>query len=388
MLGRLIGSLKFINLIRLIRLKIGRLQLASQFTLLLLIIFIGGIALGGFTLSKALEQKAIAQMSYRGQMMINMVNAVSRYTSDDVAPFISQVANPQNGIIPATVPSLAAKQVFEQLKANWEYKDFVYKPATLNPTNRNDQPDLFEAKLIERFALDASGGVLNRNLKTINGFRTISGQKLFYTAQPLILKNHSCLQCHGKVENAPKSHVEKYGTRNGYGWKLNQVIGSQIIYTPASEIFLNSKRALFVFIAIFISIFALVLISMNYLLKWRVIQPLQPMSQLAEIITQETITQETIDINQIRTLESQNLTKIIKRRDELGKLSRVFQNMVYEVCDRQKQMRNRELQLAEQIQQLKVEIDSSEITREVEEIAQSDYFQKLQQTAKEIREGK
>ncbi|MEM7553436.1 MAG: DUF3365 domain-containing protein [Cyanobacteria bacterium P01_A01_bin.84] len=381
MLGRLesylVGHLKFISL------KLGRLQLASQFTLLLLLIFVSGIALGGFTLSKALEHKAIAQMNYRGRMVMQMVNAVSDRTSDEIVPLIAQFTDPQTNLIPAAIPSLAAKQVFDKLRENWEYKDFIYKPATLNPTNLDDQANLFEAKLIEKFIQDAPQGTLNRHLKTLSGFHVVSGKKLFYTAKPLIVNNPNCLQCHGTPENAPKSHVKKYGTQNGYGWKLNQVIGSQIVYIPASEVFLSSRRALFLFIAIFISIFALVIVSMNYLLKWRVIKPLKPMSQLAEIISQEKV-----DINQIRRLESRELTKIIKRRDELGKLGRVFQNMVYEVCDRQKQMEYRERLLAEQIQQLRVEIDHSEITREVDEISQSDYFQKLQETAKEIREGR
>lgn len=343
-----------------------RLKLASQFTLLLSLIFISGIGLGGFALSQALEQKAEVEMSYRGQMTMQMVNAVKSYTSNDIATRFAQIVDPQTRFIPETIPSLAARQVFDTLKALWKYKDFVYKDATLNPTNLNDQADRFEAKLIERFESD-------RTLKALSGFHSQTGEKLFYSAQPLTVTNSSCLKCHSSPKLAPKSHVEKYGTQHGYGWQLNQVIGTQIIYIPASEVTNNARQALFLFISIFIGIFALVLASINYLLKWRVIQPLKPMAQLAQ-----TISLDTINAHEVRVLEREQLSKISQRQDELGQLGRVFQKMVRELCDR-------EQQLSEQLKQLRVEIDQTQVIHQVAEIAETDYFQKLQQTAKDIR---
>ncbi len=350
-----------------------RLKLASQFTLLLSLIFIAGIALGGLALSNALEQKAEMEMSHRGQIAIQMVNAVKSYTSKKIAPLIAQIADPKTQFIPETIPSLAARQVFDTLKQTWKYKDFIYKDATLNPTNLADQVDRFEAKLIEQFESD-------RTLKTLSGFRAQAGERLFYNAQPLVVTNSSCLVCHGKPQLAPKSHVRKYGTQNGYGWKLNQIIGTQIIYIPASKVFTNARQALFLFLSIFIGIFALVIVFINYLLKWRVIQPLKPIAQLAQ-----TITLDHLSVTEVRKLEREGLSQIAQRTDELGQLGRVFQKMVREVYDREAHRRHREQQLSEQLQQLQVEIDSSKVITQVAEIAESDYFQKLQKTAKEIR---
>lgn len=353
--------------------KLGRLKLASQFSVFLSIIFIVGIALGGWALSKALEQKAYSEMSYRGQMVMQMTDAVSSYTNQEIAPLIAQIANPQAEFIPQTIPSLAAKQVFDRLKHDWKYKDFIYKPATLNPTNLDNQADLFEAKLIEQFKGD-------RTLKTLSGFRILAGKKLFYSAQPLSISSASCLKCHSNPQSAPKSHIEKYGSRNGYGWKLNQVIGSQIVYIPASEVFIDIRRAIFLFLSIFISIFALVIASMKYLLKWRVIKPLKPMAKLAQIISQEKV-----NVSKVCILERQELSLIVKRKDELGQLATVFQDMVSEICHRQQQEEYRQRELSKQLQQLQTEVEQRNITKEVQEITESDYFQKLKQTAREIR---
>lgn len=115
-----------------------RLKLASQFTLLLSLIFIGGIVLRGLALSQVLEQRAAQEMSDRGQIVMQMVKGVSSYTSNDVAPLVAQLADPQNNFIPETIPSLVARKVFNTLKQNWRYKDFIYKNSTLNPTNLSD----------------------------------------------------------------------------------------------------------------------------------------------------------------------------------------------------------------------------------------------------------
>ncbi|MGF1675882.1 MAG: DUF3365 domain-containing protein [Rivularia sp. (in: cyanobacteria)] len=349
-----------------------RLKLTSQFTLLLSLIFIGGIAVGGFALSQALEQKAEMEISHQGQMAMQMVNAVKSYTTKDIAPLIAQIADPQTQFIPETIPSLAAREVFDTLKQTWKYKDFVYKDATLNPTNLANRVDRFEAKLIEQFDRD-------RTLKTLSGFRVRTREKLFYNAQPLVVTSSSCLVCHGNVQLAPKSHVKKYGTQHGYGWKLNQVIGTQIIYVPANEVFKNARQAFVLFIGIFMSIFGLIIALINYLLKCRVIQPLKPMAQLAQ-----TITHDRISISEVRT-EHDHLNQIAKRTDEIGQLGRVFQKMVQEVCDREAHRRHREQQLTEQLQQMQVEIDAAKVTDQVAEITETDYFQKLQKTAAQIR---
>ncbi len=346
------------------RFKLSRLKLASQFTLLLSLIFIGGIALGGFALSQALEQKAQTEIVYRGQIAMQMVNAVRRYTIKQIAPLVTQMSDSQS-FIPEINPNFVARQVFETFKENWKYKDFMYKDAAFNPTNLANQADRFEAKLIEKFSSD-------RTVKSLSGYRRFASERLFYSAQPLAVTSSNCLKCHSTPEVAPKSHVERYGTENGYGWELNQVIGAQVIYVPASEVTSNARQALFLFINIFIGIFALVIVAINYLLKKRVIQPLKPMAQLAQ-----TISKDTVSATEIRVLED-SLTDTYQRTDELGQLARVFQKMVREIY-------MRERQLAEQLKQLQVEVDQTQVRHQVSEIEESDYFQNLKKSAKEIR---
>ena len=226
-------------------------------------------------------------------------------------------------------------------------------------------------------ANDLSSSSINRITGEIDSavfkaLRRFASERLFYSAQPLAVTSSNCLKCHSTPEVAPKSHVERYGTENGYGWELNQVIGAQVIYVPASEVTSNARQALFLFINIFIGIFALVIVAINYLLKKRVIQPLKPMAQLAQ-----TISKDTVSATEIRVLED-SLTDTYQRTDELGQLARVFQKMVREIY-------MRERQLAEQLKQLQVEVDQTQVRHQVSEIEESDYFQNLKKSAKEIR---
>jgi uncharacterized protein len=78
--------------------------------------------------------------------------------------------------------------------------------------------------------------------------------------------------------------------------------------------------------------------------------------------------------------DSRSLDEVGQRGDELGQLARVFQRMADEV-----QAREERLKL--EVQQLRIQIDEVKKAREVAEITESEYFQRLQQKARDIRKG-
>jgi HAMP domain-containing protein len=345
---------------------LNRFKLATKFTLLLSLVFIGAIAISGFALSHALEKKAEAEIDYRSQILAEMMNSVRNFTNMHISPLLIPMVETQSTFVPESIPSYAVREVFENLRKNEEYKDFFYKDANLNPTNLRDKADIFETQIIEQFRNQP-------NLKNLSGFRDSFNEKLFYSARPFSIKNPTCLRCHSTPEAAPKSHIVSYGSENGFGWKLNEIIGTQIIYVPASKVFDDANRASVSFISLFISIFALVILLINYLLKRNVLQPLKPMAQLAQKISMDEISAE-----EAEEFDRQKLTSIVKRNDELGQLGRVFQRMVHEIYAREQKFR-------QQLHTLRIEVDDAKRTRQVAEIAESETFQKLQEEAKAMR---
>ncbi|MBX0329179.1 cyclic nucleotide-binding domain-containing protein [Oscillochloris sp. ZM17-4] len=78
------------------------------------------------------------------------------------------------------------------------------------------------------------------------------------------------------------------------------------------------------------------------------------------------------------TYETGLVSEVARRTDALGQLARTFQRMADEVQARERQLRS-------QIQELRVEIDRSRQARQVSEITESDYFQRLRRSADELR---
>jgi hypothetical protein len=53
---------------------------------------------------------------------------------------------------------------------------------------------------------------------------------------PIRVKSASCLECHSTPAAAPAGMLERYGTANGFGWRMDEVVGSQIVYVPAGQV--------------------------------------------------------------------------------------------------------------------------------------------------------
>ncbi|MGH8514515.1 MAG: response regulator, partial [Gammaproteobacteria bacterium] len=70
-----------------------------------------------------------------------------------------------------------------------------------------------------------------------------------------------------------------------------------------------------------------------------------------------------------------SLAQVSKRPDELGQLARVFQRMAQEIAAREQRFK-------QQIETLRIEIDETKKARQVAELTETDFFQKLQEQAR------
>jgi two-component system cell cycle response regulator len=78
------------------------------------------------------------------------------------------------------------------------------------------------------------------------------------------------------------------------------------------------------------------------------------------------------------TFTPESLDGVAARDDALGQLARVFRRMAREVAAR-------EQALAQEVRQLRIEIDSRRAATQVAEITETDYFQDLQRKASALR---
>jgi Protein of unknown function (DUF3365) len=134
-----------------------------------------------------------------------------------------------------SIPFYAATEAFNYFRKR--YPDYSYKEATLNPTNPRDRTLEWEADLVNIF---------NKNPRETElvGYRdTPEGPSLYYCA-PIRVDDKSCLACHGTAEDAPREMTKAYGNNNGFGWKLNDIIGAQIVSVPARLVNESADAAL------------------------------------------------------------------------------------------------------------------------------------------------
>lgn len=256
---------------------LSKLNLGQKFTLMLLGVFFVGILISGIALSRLLNYTAQAELTSKALMLMETMNSVRQYTVDEVRPELAKIDG--DTFLPEIVPSYSAHTVFDFLQSSPEYEGFLYKEAVLNPTNPKDQADEFEISLITAFQQPDSP-------EDIEDFRTLpGGKKLYYIARPIQIKQDACLECHSTVSRAPKSMVDLYGTDGGFGWELNEIVGTQLISVPAETVLMKANRSLLITLGIFTVAFAIAIFLVNFWLKRYVVRPLNRMASVAEAVS-------------------------------------------------------------------------------------------------------
>ena len=125
---------------------------------------------------------------------------------------------------PQSVPAFAATESFNYLRE--KFSDYFYKEATLNPSNPRDRATDWEADVVNLFR---NGRARDEFVNTRDTSTT--GTSLFL-ARPIKVTNVSCLECHSTPDKAPPAMLRLYGPDNGFGWKMNEIIGAQIVSVP------------------------------------------------------------------------------------------------------------------------------------------------------------
>ena len=341
-----------------------RLNLSARFTLILTGVFLIGILIAGAIQWNILQGQAQDEIAVKGTLLITSMNAVRAYTTSNVKPLLADQLKASPKFIPETVPAFSARTVFANFKQQPDYSAYSYKEAALNPTNTVDTADDFEVVLLRSMASQTTPG-------EVSGYRTQSGENLFYIARPLKITAQSCLECHSTPDKAPASLIATYGSQGGFGWHMGQTVAVQVIYVPAQQVFETTLRSFTVVMGVFVIIFALVILLINSLLRQYVIRPVDVLGGLARKIS--------ADDDFRAELESPALQVVTARPDELGQLAQVFKKMAADVYTRTGLLK-------QQVQQLVITIDQIRRNEQVSAVVDTEFFSELQNRAREMRE--
>jgi len=221
-----------------------------------------------------LQQNAKREVVKHAGMMLEAALAIRGYTVSEIRPLLTEKM--QHQFLPQSVPAYAATQSFNSLRK--KHPQYSYKEATLNPTNLKNRATDWETDIVQEFSN-------NKSRNEITGVRQTPTGPVLYLARPIQIKKQGCLTCHSTVKAAPATLIEKYGSANGFGWKLNEIVGAQLVTVPMSVPVQKANEAFVTFMLLLIGVFLFIIIVLNIMLKQIIIKPVMKMAVAANQIS-------------------------------------------------------------------------------------------------------
>lgn len=249
-------------------------KLIVKFNLVFLVIFVIGLVIAAYVSRSLLQKNARDEVVQNARIMMESSLASRAYTANQIKPLLETQMKYQ--FLPQTVPAYGATEQFNDLRK--KFPDYTYKEATLNPTNPRDRALDWEADVVNQFRQAPDRG-------EIVGERDSQSGPTLYMARPIQIKNDACLSCHSTVDAAPKTMIEMYGPANGFGWKLNEVIGAQIVSVPLTVPVKRADDTFRVFMISLTAVFAFIAIALNLMLMFIVIRPVSLLSEIADQVS-------------------------------------------------------------------------------------------------------
>ena len=249
-------------------------KLVIKFNLVFIGVFLLGLLVAGMVSYNLLQNNARDEIVQNARIMMEAALSTRSYTSSQIRPLLE--TQMKYAFLPQSVPAYAATEYFNDLRK--KYPEYSYKEATLNPTNPRDRANDWEADLVARFRQEGQQG-------EIMGEREASTGRVLYLARPIQIKSEACLTCHSTVEAAPKTMIDYYGNANGFGWKLNDVIGMQVVSVPTAVPIARANGAFRTFMIMLGLIFLLMIALLNAMLYLIVVKRVTRLSQVADQVS-------------------------------------------------------------------------------------------------------
>jgi protein-histidine pros-kinase len=248
--------------------------LRFKFNLVLLVFFFVGLAVTAYVSRGLLQKNAREEVERNGGLMMEAALAIRGYTINQIRPQLELQL--MRVFLPQSVPAYAATETLNELRK--KHPDYFYKEATLNPTNPRNRAADWEADLVQEFRNRA-------DLKELIGERDTPTGRALYIARPIQIGNPACLTCHSTPEAAPATMIKLYGPANGFGWKLNEIVGAQVVSVPMSLPLRSAQNAFYAFMGSLVAVFALLFVALNVMLNWLIVKPIARMSHVADQVS-------------------------------------------------------------------------------------------------------
>jgi HAMP domain-containing protein len=194
---------------------------------------IATVAIGysSYTFSR---QNALADAKGKGEMLFNYAQASGTFFARYQHPIVEERIADKDTFIPELMSRFVVQRMTFEVFLENQKKGYQFKQATLDPLWTDNKANAEEQKIIKEFAASpattAKDGIISKN-----------GEQFFYIAKPVKIDKETCLICHGNPADAPQDQRDLYGTDHGYNWKMNEIVGANMVYISIEEALVAAK---------------------------------------------------------------------------------------------------------------------------------------------------
>ena len=245
-------------------------NLRQRFFLWSSLILVGGGLLLSLISFWNTRRLLMAEAMDKSEVLLQEVEAIRSYVKKELRPKMAELHGKDAFIIEAmstTYISTTIMETFAQSMPN-----YIYRRASFNPLNPKNSADSFEEEMLDWFEEDTSRtfwqGVVKKN-----------GESFFISMMPDYF-TEPCLRCHGKVEDAPQSLIDRYGKTNGYRFQAGDLAGLNSVAIPVSASLRAAWQGSLVLFLITVPASLLLMWLLNLLFQRLVIERLGAMLSL------------------------------------------------------------------------------------------------------------
>lgn len=247
-------------------------KLETRFNLIIMICLIVGLSISGALFYKLQLKQAEDTLIHDASLMLEYGQAVRNYTIKEVTPALEHHMEDEK-FLPQVVPSYAAHTTINNLRD--QFPEYTYREVALNPTNPADRGNSWEVGLIQTFRDYPETDQLSGKNAGINSLH-------YFLAKPIKITDGACLTCHSDPAIAPENMRKIYGSSNGFGWKMNEIIGARIVTVPADAALRMANNNLVLMLISLSCIFLLTFAVFNFIFRRFVTHPLETIVNATE----------------------------------------------------------------------------------------------------------
>lgn len=242
------------------------LRLLTKVNLIIAIVIVLFFLLSAFFIYRQQENMAIEEAVDKARIIASEAINIREYLSDEYLSGNVELNADRYGLIPV----VAANRINELVADDLAYRIRQVSNRYRNPKNATDS---FEKKALEKFRE-------NPAMDEYYAITESEGESVFRYLTPFVVDS-SCLECHGKPEEAPEFIREIFPpeTDQAYNYRIGEIIGAASVSIPMQrldQIIATRLRNNMMFVG---GIFIALVICLNLLIRIAVSRPLGLLGQ-------------------------------------------------------------------------------------------------------------